>query len=268
MNKTVFITGCSAGIGKATAIYFQNKGWNVVATMRNLQDGEDLKRLNNLELIKLDVTDSSQIASAVNKALERFGRIDVLVNNAGYGLYGPFELATPEQIQEVFAVNVFGYMEVMRVILPHFRQNRSGTIVNVTSLGGRITYPNASCYVATKWAMEGFTENLYYELNQFGIKLKLVEPGPVQTDFTGRSLALGTKEIADYGRVNQKIRQTIGHGFWVDSPDLVAKIIFKAANDKSSRMRYMVGLSSLFYKIVRRLLPEVLYLKIVNSLMN
>src|SRR5215216_677679 len=183
MSKTILITGASTGIGKATALLFQQRGWKVAATMRSPEKADDLKGLNNLACIRLDVTDISSIRQAITDVISQFGSIDAVVNNAGYGMVGPFEASTVEQVERQFATNVFGLMNVTRELLPHFRARGAGTFINISSMGGRITFPLYSVYHATKWAVEGFSESLQFELRQLNIKVKIVEPGPIKTDF-------------------------------------------------------------------------------------
>ncbi|MCY7272160.1 MAG: SDR family oxidoreductase, partial [Phormidesmis sp. CAN_BIN44] len=177
MAKTVLITGASTGIGLATAKLFQQRGWNVVATMRSLEQKSDLMTLDNTLCLRLDVTDSASITQAVTATLEKFSTIDVLVNNAGYALLGAFEACTPEQIERQFATNVLGLMAVTRAVLPHFREQRSGTIINIASIGGKMAFPLYSLYHSTKWAVEGFSESLQYELEPFNIRVRVIEPG-------------------------------------------------------------------------------------------
>src|SRR5690606_28967962 len=154
MEKVVLITGASSGIGKETARLFQTKNWRVAATMRDPSMHEDLQKIADIECFKLDVTDTDSIKAAVDGALARFGRIDAVVNNAGYWLFGIFEGASQEQIRRQFDTNIFGIMNVCREILPHFREQKRGTIVNISSVGGRAGLPAASAYSATKFAVE------------------------------------------------------------------------------------------------------------------
>src|SRR5438128_7716934 len=183
MNQVVLITGASSGIGNETAKLFQSKNWKVAATMRTPEKAEDLKRIVDIECIRLDVTDVDSVKAAIAETLEKFGRIDAVVNNAGLAVVGPFEAATPEQIDQQFQTNVFGVMNVCREILPYFREQKRGIIVNVASMGGRLTFPLYSLYHASKWALEGFSEALQFEIKEFGIKVKIIEPGPIKTDF-------------------------------------------------------------------------------------
>lgn len=189
MVKTVLITGCSSGIGRATAQQFACEGWNVVATMRNLDQAHGLSGIGcNMRSLALDVRDPASIDSAINEAIKEFGAIDAVVNNAGFGLMGTFEGTHDDLVAEQFDVNVFGAMNVIRAILPHFRARRSGTIVNISSAAGAIGMPLLSLYCASKFALEGFSESLSYELAPLGIGVKIVELGIVpDTSFKARS---------------------------------------------------------------------------------
>ncbi|NCU33701.1 MAG: SDR family oxidoreductase, partial [Candidatus Moranbacteria bacterium] len=205
-QKTIFITGSSSGIGRATVELFSKNGWNVAATMRSPEKESKLTKLPDVKLYKLDVLDITSINEAVSNVINDFGRIDVLVNNAGYGAIGPFEAATYDQIRHQFNTNVLGLFDVTREIIPHFRENQSGIIINISSVGGRLTFPLFSLYHGTKWAVEGFSESLHYELRPFGIKIKLIEPGAIKTDFYGRSQVIFNKEgLHDYDRYTEKV---------------------------------------------------------------
>lgn len=265
MDKTIFITGASSGIGKETVKLFQTKGWKVAATMRSPEKSEDLQRIVDVECFRLNVTENESIKSAIAGALDKFGRIDAIVNNAGYGLVGPFETATEEQIERQYQTNVFGLMNVCREILPYFRERKKGTIVNVASVGGRITFPLYSLYHGTKWAVEGFSESLQHELRQFNIKVKIIEPGPIKTDFYDRSMDLTSKEgltayDAYVARLTPKM-QKAGE----NAPDgsLVAEVIYNAVCDGSWKMRYSANSKMLL--TLRKLLPDPLFFWIVRT---
>ncbi len=264
MSKTVLITGSSSGIGAASVKLFHKRGWNVVATMRSPDKNTAFEGLDNVLLVRLDVTDQDSINQAVAQSLDRFGVIDVLVNNAGYGMVGPFEAATEEAVERQFATNVFGLMNVTRAVLPAMREHGGGTIINISSVGGQLTFPLYSVYHATKFAVEGFSESLQYELAAFGIKVKLVEPGPIRTDFYDRSQELVTKPGLDaydnfVGRTLPTMQQS---GKTAPGPELVAKTIVKAAADKSARLRYPVNSASLL--ALRKLLPDLMAFAIVK----
>lgn len=258
MNKTILITGASSGIGKATAIHFQEKGWNVAATMRSPDKATDLENLENLITLPLDVTDHSSIQEAIGDTIENFNSLDVIVNNAGYALIGPFEASTEEQIQRQFNTNVFGLMAVTRAILPYFRERKEGIIINVASVGGRITVPLYSLYQATKWAVEGFSESLQHELYPLNVKIKIIEPGLIETDFYRRSMEImsaeGLTAYDDY--VNRALPRLQDSGEQGSSPEEIAKLIHGAANDKSWRLRYSGGKHAKMALFLRRILPD------------
>jgi NAD(P)-dependent dehydrogenase (short-subunit alcohol dehydrogenase family) len=267
-RSTVLITGTSSGIGKATALLFQQRGWNVAATMRSPDKASDLQGLDRLLPLQLDVTEPESIQSAIAQTLEAFGGIDVLVNNAGYGLMGPFENCELEQIRRQFDTNVFGLMAVSQFVLPHFRDRKRGTLINISSIGGRVTFPLYSLYHSTKWAVEGFSESLHYELAPLNIQVKVVEPGPIKTDFYERSadrqLKLDSDYQAFYERVMPKMDKAGQSG---SPPEAVAEVIFKAATDKSDRLRYAAGKQAGFLLTVRKLLPEPLFYQLIRQIL-
>jgi NAD(P)-dependent dehydrogenase (short-subunit alcohol dehydrogenase family) len=244
MNKTVLITGASTGFGQSAAQLFASEGWSVVATMRVPSAGAELARLDNVLVTRLDVQDRASIGQAIAAGIERFGRIDVLVNNAGFGLFGIFESTSREKIQEQFDVNVFGVMDVTRALLPHFRQNRAGVIINVSSGAGVFGLPMISLYNASKFALEGFSESLSYELSAQGIVVKLVEPGGVvSTGFGARSAAEASQLSvpADYDAFvadTLKVFDGLRAARLATSED-VAQVILEAASDGSDRLRYV-----------------------------
>lgn len=257
MPKTILITGASSGIGKATAEYFARRGWNVAATMRQPEKEMGLGTLPNVRLYHLDVTDQTTIEQAIARAIQDFGTIDAVVNNAGYGAVGIFEKATQEQIQKQFETNVFGVMRVVRAILPHFRKNLAGTIINVTSMGGRVTFPTYSVYHATKFAVEGWAESLAFELRPFNIRMKNVEPGAIKTDFYNRSLAVfQNAALTDYDAYEKTVAAQMQEtGDSAPGPEIVAKTIFRAATDRSWRLRYPVGKQASLLLLLSWLLP-------------
>ncbi|WP_151633419.1 SDR family oxidoreductase [Noviherbaspirillum aerium] len=244
MSKTVLITGCSSGFGHAAALYFARQGWNVIATMRVPKDGGPLARFPNILVTRLDVQDPDSITRAIADGIERFGNIDAVVNNAGFGLFGVFEAAAEAKMHEQFDVNVFGLMRVTRAILPHFRARRSGTIINITSGAGVFGLPMISLYTATKFAVEGFSESLSYELSALGIAVKIVEPGGVlDTGFGDRSGSESQElnPIADYDNFNAAAAKIFANlrGQRLATSEDVARVIFEAASDGSNRLRYV-----------------------------
>jgi NAD(P)-dependent dehydrogenase (short-subunit alcohol dehydrogenase family) len=242
MKKTVLITGASSGFGKEAVKLFHKNNWNVIATMRSPEKETELSALDQVLLTKLDVTDKASIQNAVKAGIEKFGQIDVLVNNAGYGAFGALEAATEAEIKKQFDVNFFGLIEVTKALLPVMRQQRSGVIINVSSIGGKVTFPFSSLYHATKFAVEGLTESIQYELNPLGIRLKIVEPGGYKTEFAGRSIAIfGVGESGDYQAPFDKFISAVGQWPMSENIGEVADAIYEAATDGSEKLRYPVG---------------------------
>jgi NAD(P)-dependent dehydrogenase (short-subunit alcohol dehydrogenase family) len=244
MSQTVLITGASSGIGKAAATLFADRGWNVVATMRNPDDGAELGGRENVLVTRLDLLDSASVEAAVAAGLERFDTIDVLLNNAGYGAYGPLEATSMDVIRRQFDVNLFGLVATIQAVLPAMRAQQSGVIVNVSSVGGRITYPLGTLYHGSKWAVEGLSEALHYELSALGIRVKIVEPGGVNTDFGGRSFVFTTNpELTDYQPLVDMAAAALEAGTpsGNQEPADVAEVIFTAATDGSMQLRYISG---------------------------
>lgn len=271
MSRTILITGASSGIGKASAQRFASLGWNVVASMRNPVAATGLAALDNVLATRLDVRDPASITAAIDAGIARFGGIDVLLNNAGFGQYGIFESTPPAKVREQFDVNVFGVMEATRAILPHFRQRRAGTIVNVGSGAGIFTLPMLSLYCASKFALEGFTEALSYELAAQGIAVKLVIPhgGVGNTRFSERSAEefAGLEPIADYDAFVERTHAAFAamRGARSLNSDDVAAIIVEAATDGSDRLRYLIGDDSRGFVRARRERADQDYVNFMRS---
>jgi NAD(P)-dependent dehydrogenase (short-subunit alcohol dehydrogenase family) len=193
-----FITGCSTGFGRELAIHLLESGYRTVVTARNPDDLRDLAGIGESLVLKLDVTDQTQIDAAIAAAEEQFGRIDVLVNNAGIGYFGAVEESEEEQVRWMFDVNVFGLGRMIRAALPGMRKQRSGFIVNVSSIGGIRSFPGLGYYNATKFAVEGLSDALWQEVEPLGIKVMVVEPSGFRTDWAGRSANESREQIADY----------------------------------------------------------------------
>lgn len=247
-SKTVLITGASSGFGKLTAKKFQKEGWNVVATMRSPKKENELKQLDNVLVEELDVTKPETIATAMKAATDTFGTIDVLVNNAGLGIAGPMEAFTDEQVRYQMEVNFFGIINAIKRVLPLMREKKSGIIVNISSVGGRVAFPYFSIYMSTKHAVEGLTDSMQYELEPFGIRLKLVEPGVFKTAFGSNSAQADTSHFEDYHEVNKKFYDKYfrveGSSLDDGDPQQVADAVYEAATDNSDRLRYLVGESA------------------------
>lgn len=270
MKKTVFITGTSSGIGRATVLEFAKMGWNVIATQRNPERETEFNKLPSVKMYSLDVTDLDSIKEAMSQAQKDYGNIDVVINNAGYGVDGAFEAMSDEIIEKQFNTNVFGLMRVTREAIKHMRPNGGGTIIQISSMGGKITFPLYSIYHATKFAVEGFTESLHYELSQFNIKMKLIEPGPIVTDFYGRSRQfIKPTDTNQYDGFIQKFNDAAEKVMKdAESPEVVAKMIFKSATDNSNQMRYAVGKPGPLLLMLRKLLSDKLYFLMVRKSYN
>lgn len=196
------ITGCSTGFGRELAKLVLERGWRAVVTARKVEQVQDIvtQHGDNAFAVKLDVTDPSDIAEAVGQAETHFGRIDVLVNNAGYGYLAAVEEGEDDQIRQMFEANFFGLVKLTNAVLPGMRKRRSGAIVNISSIGGITSFASTGYYHATKFAVEGISESLAIELKPLGIKVMIVEPGPFRTDWAGRSLLESKTQIDDYAQ--------------------------------------------------------------------
>lgn len=267
-GKTVLITGASSGIGRATAELFAANGWTVAATMRSPEKSDLASVSDRIKLFKLDVTDQASVDAAVREVLTQCGTIDVLVNNAGYGLMGPFEAQSDEQIRRQFECNVFGVFNVTRAVLPHMRERQQGRIVNVGSAAGRLTIPLYSMYSATKWALEGFSEGLWLETRQHNIKVKIIEPGMIKTDFFDRSREVANKPgLTAYDEYVSLVMPNLKA--WEDAgadPQLVARSIWKASTSIWPRLRYQPN--ARFVVWARGWVPGQLAVRLVRRLFN
>jgi NAD(P)-dependent dehydrogenase (short-subunit alcohol dehydrogenase family) len=236
--KTALITGCSSGYGLESARHFHAQGWNVVATMRTPRE-DVLPRSERLRVLALDVTKPESIGAA----LQESGPIDVLINNAGIGLFGAFEATPMATVQEVFATNTFGVMAMTQAVLPQFRARRSGMVVNVTSSATLAPMPMVAVYTASKMAIEGFTASLALELEPFNVRVKLVEPGyGPSTQFTSNTGARLNGLIPEaYSAFAQRIFGSIAQVTAVTTPADVAEGVWRAANDASGQLRFPAG---------------------------
>lgn len=240
MSQTIFITGASTGLGRATAILFKERGWSVIATMRRPEDGAALVS-EGITVLPLDVTDLGQIEAAARRAIE-LGGIDVLLNNAGYGLAGPLEGTSDEQLRRQFDTNLLGVIRTTRAFLPHLRERRRGVIITTTSIGGLLAFPFYSNYHATKWALEGWSESLSFELSEFGITIKTVSPGGIQTDFRDRSLdrAQHPEWDASAGKFFPILADPARIANY-STAEQIAEVVYQAATDGKDQLRYIAG---------------------------
>ena len=267
MKKTILITGASSGIGRATAQLFQSKDWNVIATMRNPENETELAALENVLVTKLDVLDLESIQNAVNEGVQKFGQIDVLLNNAGYGAYGTLESFSREKIVRQFNTNVIGLLDVTKAILPHFRQNKSGIIINISSIGGKITFPLGALYHGTKFAVEGISESLSFEVEQFGGRVKIVEPGMIATEFAGRSFDFSNDEsMEEYQKIVGALMSAMPTMAQNASPaNVVAEVIFEAATDGKNQLRYTAGEDARVLMANRKQFDDVTFIGGIKS---
>ena len=258
MTSTVLMTGCSSGFGRASAALFLARGWNVVATMRSPRP-ELFEESDRLLVTALDVTDPESVSAAVAGGIARFGRIDVLVNNAGIGLFGALEATPDDVIRQVFETNTFGVMAATRAVVPHMRERGSGTIVNVTSSVGIAPMPLVAVYTASKHAIEGFSESLAYELGTFGVRVRIVEPGLApSTSFAansdGRTNDLMPAAYAAYA--DRYLGSMRNYPMAYTTEGDVAEAVYAAATDDGVRLRYPAGADSEMLAELRRALPD------------
>lgn len=245
LEKVWFITGASSGFGKELTLNLVAKGYSVVATARNPDDIRAyLPHDTQALILPLDVTKQEEITIAVKQAVEFFGKIDVLVNNAGIGYFSAIEDANIEDVKSMFAVNFWGLVEVTNSILPQMRKRQSGHIMNISSLGGLRAFAGFGFYHASKFALEGYSESLFYETLPLGISVTLVEPGDFTTDFAGRSALESTTKLTDYDQTAGKnirgLRQLNGHQ--PGNPDLAAKaMISMFESDLHPPLRLLLG---------------------------
>ena len=249
MNKVWFITGCSTGFGRALANEALSLGNNVVVTARKTSDVEDIvaQYPNNAIAVQLDVTNKTEIALSVKIALEKFGRIDVLVNNAGIGYFGAIEESEDDEIRRMFDINVFGLGDMTNAVLPIMRKQRSGHIINIASIGGLVSFPGVGYYNATKYAVDGLSEALYKEVAHLGIKVTVICPSGFRTDWAGRSANNSKIEIADYEvSAHQNKNNIRGYsGNQPGDPIRAAKAIVKVTEVENPPLRLLLGAAAL-----------------------
>ncbi|MGA3113043.1 MAG: oxidoreductase [Syntrophobacteraceae bacterium] len=270
-ERVVLITGASSGIGKATVAILAGKGWKVYACARRLESMQDFTGIGAIPL-KLDVTDTNQCRTAVEEILRKEGHIDALVNNAGYGSYGALEDVPDEEARRQFDVNVFGLMGLTRLVLPHMRKQKRGRIINVSSMGGRITTPMGGWYHATKFALEALSDVLRTEVKPFGVDVVVIEPGIVSTSWYGiaKENLLAASGNGPYSELARKmaivLENTGGLGKWPmapASPDAIARVIEHALQTKRPKTRYAAPCHAKLFLFFRWLLPDCVYDKMV-----
>ncbi|WP_454856728.1 oxidoreductase [Promicromonospora soli] len=261
-RKVALVTGATSGIGKASAIALAAKGFQVIGTGRNTSRATAPAGVTYLDL---DVTSAESVASAVKQVIDQFGQIDVLVNNAGVGSTGAAEEFSITQTQDIFDINVYGVMRTTKAVLPHMRARRSGRIVNVSSLSGFVPSPFMSLYVATKHAVEGYSQSLDHEVREHGVRVLLVEPGPMNTPFAGHSVVADTPmPLYAAGRRNydELAEKNLSNG---DDPAVVAKVIVAAATDRNPKLRRTAGRTARTINTVYRVAPARVFDRVIRN---
>jgi short-subunit dehydrogenase len=277
MNKVALITGASSGIGFETSLTLARNEFRTFATMRNLSKSRKIREIAKKErlpltVIPLDVNDNASIRTAIQNILVEAKRIDVVINNAGYGLFGAVEDLSMDKIIDQFETNFFGVVRVVKSVLPIMRNQRSGTIINISSMVGRVAMPLNSVYVASKFALEGFSESIRHELSKFGINVILIEPGIVRTGFFNNLQK--SKNEAAKSPYSALLKRRLSRFKSVSesnssSPSQVAKAILKALQSKSSNFRYIVGEDAIIVLEKRKVLSDIKFEKwIWDSIME
>jgi NAD(P)-dependent dehydrogenase (short-subunit alcohol dehydrogenase family) len=273
-QKVVIVTGSSSGIGLESALLLARNGYNTYATMRSPEKDTSIKTAVQKEglpirAVQLDVTDDSSVKNAVDHIISEAGRIDVLVNNAGYGLGGAFEDLSMEEIKSQYETNLFGLIRVTQAVLPTMRKQRSGRILNLSSGAGIFGYPGGSAYVSTKFAVEGLSESIAYELEPFGIKVILIEPGFIRTNFA--NVMVVAKKAQDpaspYSELMQKIMASASELAKNPSDaELVANVILDAASNPNPRLRYLAGKDVESWAAGKKKMDELEFFKMIKGL--
>ena len=273
MKKVVIITGASRGFGELIAKKFQKENFQVIATMRNIDSSPSLKKLENLDIKKLDVTVKSDIKNVIDYTVEKYGRIDILINNAGYGAFGFLEEASDEEIRNQFNVNYFGLIDCIKGVLPQMRKQKDGVIVNISSIAGRFGLPFTSLYNSSKFAVEGLTECLHYELSLFGIDIKTVAPGSFRTGFHDSINFTEDEKKEDLDVVRENLKKALEDGIKNEPPfpfgfgnnDDVANFVFKKSITKS-KVSNFIGRDTKIINFFIKIFGRELLFKIIKKL--
>ena len=272
MKRVVIITGASRGFGELIAKKFQKENYQVIATMRNIDSSPSLKKLDNVDIKRLDVTVKSEIKSVIDYTIEKYGRIDILINNAGYGAFGFLEEASDEEIKNQFDVNFFGLIDCIRGVVPQMRKQKSGKIINISSIAGRFGLPFTSLYNSSKFAVEGLTECLHYELSLFGIDIKTVAPGSFRTGFHDSVNFTESKKKEELNDVREKLKRALEEGIKNEPPfpfgygksDDVANFVFKKSITKS-KVSNFIGRDTKIINFFIKIFGKELLFKIIKK---
>jgi NAD(P)-dependent dehydrogenase (short-subunit alcohol dehydrogenase family) len=272
-DKVALVTGSSSGIGFETSLMLARAGFNTYASMRNLEKSKNITEIAKkeklpLQVVQLDVNNDGSVKDAIVKILKADQRIDVLINNAGYGLFGSVEDTSIEEIKAQFETNFFGVVRVTQQVLPLMRRQNSGTIVNVSSVGGRIGLPALSAYHSTKFALEGLSESIAFELEPFGIRVVIIEPGVIRTNILNSSSS--AKKALDpkspYFSISQKLNDNFKSMMESESsspPEEVAKVILQAVTSENPQLRYSVGDDAANLIDARKNMPDKEFRKMI-----
>ncbi|MDP9237554.1 MAG: oxidoreductase [Chloroflexota bacterium] len=262
ISKAVLITGCSTGIGRATAVRLSSRGWTVYASARRLEAIADLAE-QGCKLLALDVCDEASMRKAVAEIERAHGAVGVLINNAGYGQDGAIEEVPLDAVRRQFETNVFGLVRLTQLVLPGMRKQHWGRVINVSSMGGRLVFPGGGIYHATKYAVEAISDALRFEVRGFGIDVAVVEPGPLKTQFEDTSIgsmdAAASRDAAPYAAFNASVSERVRgtyKGPMAAGPEAVARAIEKAVSAKHPRTRYPVTAAARMLMLTRRVLPD------------
>src|SRR5206468_12378000 len=240
--KVAVVTGSSSGIGFETSLVLARNNFHTYATMRNPERGTKMRAVQSgenlpIKIIQLDVTSDKSVREAIQSILSESGRIDVLVNNAGYGLVGAFEELGMDEIKQQYETNFFGVIRVTQAVIPIMKEQKYGIIVNISSGAGRFGYPNGSAYVSTKFALEGLSESMAYEIEPFGVKVVLVEPGFVRTNFSNVVAKRSQSPNSQYSKMTDKMSDSIDKMKLNSSPpELVANVVLEAVTSKNPKL--------------------------------
>ncbi len=261
--KTILITGANSGIGKECVKLFAKNNYQVIATVRNVKKAKDLDFPQNVDIQELDVTNFAQAKKVKNYILKKYKRLDILLNNAGFGIIGAVETYSQEDLEKQFKTNLFAPIELIKLFLPEMRHDNQGTIINITSIGGRITFPYFGAYNASKHSLDVFSEALHMELKRTNIKVKIIEPGFTQTNFAKSSMKKSSLPIDFYEETQYELEETMKNGTSGSDPKEIAQAIYDASQDESKKLRYSAGNLAKPLLALRKFLPQSIFEKLI-----
>ena len=263
MEKIAIITGSSSGIGFETSLILARNGFHTYATMRDTNKASKIQKIANdenlkIDVIELDVDKEESIKSAIQKIVAKNGRVDVLVNNAGWGLFGCIEDISIDELKAQFETNFFGIVRLIQEVAPIMRKQGSGIIVNISSVAGRIGFPASPAYISSKFALEGLSESMRYELDQFGVKTIIIEPGVIKTDFFSSMKIAEPKPDSPYKEITEKVVSAVKMMAELGTlPEEVAKTVLKAIREKEPLPRYIVGTDAAMFLEAKKMKTDL-----------